>query len=215
MTLVTGPAGSGKSSLVMEKLRGALTRQDRGVRLLVPTATMARHVRNRVAREGFVPQPRTVQTLSTFVEPWTADLPAVSDAHLYLIVEAAARRVGRKEFARVVHMPGFCASLARTIEELSSAGCDSARLARSLPRTPLAEAFLAVYAETDRELEQRGMAMRSTRLARVAERIQSDGMPGIAAVWLDGFHALSDPELAVVEAMARHAEVIVTLPTPA
>src|SRR5437763_15822032 len=119
MLLLTGPAGSGKTSLVLEKLRGALGRHDAGVRLLVPTATMARHVRNRLAREGFVPRPRLVQTLSTFVEPWSADLPQVSDAHLYLIVEAAARRVNRAEFARVAHMPGFCASLARTLAERS------------------------------------------------------------------------------------------------
>jgi ATP-dependent helicase/DNAse subunit B len=212
MLLVTGPAGSGKTSLVMEKLRGALARNDGGVRLLAPTATMARHVRNRIAREGFVPRPRLIQTLSTFAEPWVADLPQVSDAHLYLIVEAAVRRVNRAEFARVAHMSGFCASLARAVEELSSAGCDSARLAQSLPRTPLADAFLAVYAETDRELQRRGLAMRSARLARVAERIQAEGMPGISAVWLDGFHALSDPELAVLEAMSRHAEIVVTLP---
>src|SRR5437763_7048875 len=131
----------------MEKLRGALARNESSVRLLAPTATMARHVRNRIAREGFVPRPRLVQTLSTFVEPWAAGLPQVSDAHLYLIVEAAARRVNRAEFARVAHMPGFCASLARTLAELSSAGCDSAGLAHRLSRPPLAEAFLAVYAE--------------------------------------------------------------------
>jgi len=215
MRLVIGPAGSGKTYLVMEKLRGALARNDDTVRLLTPTATMARHVRNRIAREGFVPRPRMVQTLSTFVEPWVADVPQVSDAHLYLIVEAAAHVVNRAEFARVAHMPGFCASLARTVEEFSSAGCDSARLARRLPRAPLAEAFAAVYGETDRELVRRGLAMRASRLMRVAARIQAEGMPGISAVWLDGFHALSDPELAMVEAMARHSEVIVTLPAGA
>jgi putative RecB family exonuclease len=215
MLLVTGPAGSGKTFLVMEKLRGALARNDGGVRLLTPTATMARHARNRIAREGFVPRPRLIQTLSTFAEPWATDLPPVSDAHLYLIVEAAARRVNRAEFARVAHMPGFCASLARTVQELSAAGCDSARLARCLPGTSLAEAFLAVYAETDGELQRRALAMRPARLARVAERIRAEGMPGISAVWLDGFHALSDPELAVIEAMARHAEIVVTLPTAA
>jgi ATP-dependent helicase/DNAse subunit B len=215
MVLVTGPAGSGKTSLVMEKLRATLDRGDSGVRFLVPTATMARHIRNGVAREGFVPRPRLIQTLSTFLEPWAVDLPQVSEAHLYLIVEAAARRVNRPEFARVAHMPGFCASLARSIEELSSAGCDSARLARCLPRTPLAEAFQAIYAETDRELGRRGLAMRSARLARAAERIRSEGMPGISSIWLDGFHVFSDPELAVVEAMGRHAGIVVTLPAAA
>jgi ATP-dependent helicase/DNAse subunit B len=109
-------------------------------------------------------------------------------------------------------MPGLCASLARTLEELSSAGCDSRRLAGHLPDTPLAKAFLAVFEEVDHQLERRGVAMRSTRLSRVAERIRAQGISGISKIWLDGFHALSDPELEVIEAMARHAGLTVTLP---
>ena len=58
MLLLTGPAGSGKTFLVLEKLREALARNDARVRLLAPTATMARHVQNRIAREGFVPRPQ-------------------------------------------------------------------------------------------------------------------------------------------------------------
>src|SRR5207249_3462399 len=151
---------------------------------------------NRLAREGLAPRPSLIQTLSRFAEPWAAGRPQVSPAHLYLIVEAAARRVHRAEFARVVHMPGFSASLARTIEEFSSAGCDSRRLARHLPSTPLAEAFLAIYEEVDRELARRGLAMRAARLEHVAARIRAEGMHDIATVWLDGFHALPDPEMA-------------------
>src|SRR5436190_23200260 len=115
MLLVTGPAGSGKTFLVMEKLRAALARNDASIRLLVPTATMARHVRNRIAREGFAPRPRLVQTLSTFLEPWAADLPQVSDAHLYLLVEDAARRVDRPVFARMANMPCYGVSTVGTV----------------------------------------------------------------------------------------------------
>src|SRR6266542_3717572 len=211
MLRFTGPAGPGKTSPILESFRAAAARHDSRVRLLAPTATLARHVQNRLAREGLVLRPSLVQTLSRFVEPWT-DRLQVSEAHLYLIAETAARRVNRAEFASVVQMPGFSAALARTIEEFSSAGCDSRRLARHLPSTPLAEAFLAVYEEVDRELAGRGVAMRAARLERVAERIRSEGMPGIATVWLDGFHALPDPEMAVIEAMAQHADVTVTMP---
>jgi len=212
MLLLTGPAGSGKTSRVLDSFRSALARHDSQVRLLAPTATMARHLQNRVAREGLVPRPSLVQTLSRFAEPWAAERPQVSEAHLYLMVETAARRVNRAEFARVVRMPGFCAALARSIEEFSSAGCDSRRLARELPAAPLAKPFLAVYEEVDRELERRGRAMRAARLELVAARIREQGMPRIATVWLDGFHALPDPELAVIAAMARHADLTVTLP---
>ena len=215
MHLLTGPAGSGKTSRVLECFRAALARQDAGVRLLAPTATMARHLQNRLAREGLVPRPSLVQTLSRFAEPWLAGRPQVSEPHLYLMVEAAAGRARRPEFARVAHMPGFCASLARAIEEFSSAGCDSARLARHLPASALGEAFLAIYAEVDRELARRGLAMRAARLEQVAARIREQGLPGIGALWLDGFHALPDPELALIEAIARRADLTLTMRTGA
>ena len=129
MRVLTGPAGSGKTASVLEEFRGALRARRDDVRLLVPTATMAEHLQNRLAREGFVFRRSLVQTLSGFVEARTRDLRQVPETVLYLIVEEAARRVDRPEFARVVSLPGFCASLSRTIAEFSSAGCDSARLA--------------------------------------------------------------------------------------
>ena len=210
MRLLTGPAGSGKTTFVLDRFREALRARNDAVRLLVPTATLARHLQNRFAREGFVFRRDLIQTFSAFVETWAADLHQAPDSVLYLIVEEAARRVARPEFARVVHMPGFCASLARTIGEFSSAGCDSARLVSCLPEAPLSAAFLAVYEEVDRELLQRGLALRARRLAHAAERIAREGLGGIAAIWLDGFHALPDPELDVIAAMARHADLTLT-----
>ncbi len=211
MRLLTGPAGSGKTSFVLECLRDALGRKDPAIRLLVPTATMAQHLQNRLAREGFVFSPALVQTLSGFVDEWAADVPQAPDAVLYLIVEQAVERARRPEFARVAHMPGFCASVARTIGEFASAGCDSERLARCLPEAPLAAAFLAVYQEVDRELRRRGLSLRAHRLEHAAERIGREGVPGIRTILMDGFHALPDPELAVIAALGRHTEVTLTL----
>jgi ATP-dependent helicase/DNAse subunit B len=145
------------------------------------------------------------------VEDWAGDAPQAPETVLHLMVEEAARRVNRPEFSGVVHMPGFCASLAHTIAEFSSAGCDSARLASSLPESPLGAAFLAVYKEVDRELERRGLAMRAKRLERAAARIESQGLGGIGAIWLDGFHALPDPELRIIGALSRHADLTLTL----
>jgi ATP-dependent helicase/DNAse subunit B len=215
MRFLSGPAGSGKSSFVLDRFRAALRAGDDSVRLLVPTATLEQHLQNSIAKEGFVFRRSLIQTFSRFIEPWAEDLPQVSDPVVYLIVEEAARRVNRPEFARVAQMPGFCAALARTIEEFSSAGCGSARLAGALPDAPLAEAFLAVYREVDHELERRGLALRARRLERAAERIAADGLAGIRTVLLDGFHALPDPELAVLRAMDRHAEVVVVQQAPA
>lgn len=210
MRLIAGPAGSGKTNYILDRLREALRARNDRVRLLVPTATMAQHLQNGLAREGFVLRSGLIQTFSGFVEKWAGDVPQVSDSALYLIVEEAARRVRRPEFESVVQMRGFCASLARTIAEFSSAGCDSGRLAAHLPEAPLAAAFLAVYREVDRELAARGLALRARRLELAADRIAEEGLDGIATVWLDGFHALPDPELRVIDAMSRHAEVTLT-----
>jgi len=212
MRLVTGPAGSGKTSLVLEGLREAAGRSNTAVRLLVPTATMALHLQNRLARDGLVFRPGLIQTLSRFVDDWVEAVPQVPETVLRLMVEAAAARVNRAEFAQVADLPGFIDSLARAIGDFSSAGCDSARLEHSLPETPLGPAFLAIYREVERELKRRGMAMRATRLQLAARRIEAEGAGGLKTIWLDGFYALPDPELAVVGALANRAEVTVTLP---
>jgi ATP-dependent helicase/DNAse subunit B len=195
---------------VIDEFREALRAGDGGVRLLVPTATMAEHLQHRFAREGFVFRPSLIQTLSGFVQTITPELRQAPDAVLYLLVEDAVRRVDRPEFARVAGMAGFSASLSRTILEFASAGCDSARMAERLPDAPLAAAFLAVYREVDAELERRALVLRARRLQVAAERIEAGGLPGIQRVWLDGFHALPDPELRLIAALERRASVTLT-----
>ena len=116
MLLLTGPAGSGKTTFVLDRLRQALRAGNHRVRLLVPTATLAQHLQNQIAREGFVFHRDLIQTLSAFVETWAGERPQAPDTVLYLLVEEAARRVQRPEFARVADMPGFYASLAKTID---------------------------------------------------------------------------------------------------
>jgi len=217
MRLLTGPAGSGKTYRVLQQFREALRRRDDGVRLLTPTATMAAHMQNQLAREGLVFRPALIQTLSRFVDSFAVAPPQVSGPLQYLLVEEAARRVARPEFASVIATPGFCAALARTIDEFASAGCDAENLAAALPRAagtaPLGEAFLAVYREVERALQLRGVATRAQRLLSAAQQIARDGLHGTRTIWLDGFYALPDPELAVIEALCHHAEVTLTLPS--
>ena len=211
MRLLSGPAGSGKTTHILDRFRAAHALNDPAVRLLVPTATMAQHLQNQLAREGHVFRRSLIQTLSGFVREWAGDTAEVSSAVLYLLTEEAARRVNHPEFARVADLPGFSASLARTIDELASAGCDSERLAACLPDAPLAVAFLAVHCEVDRELARRGLALRARRLELAAQRIAANGLRGIHTVWMDGFHALPDPELGVIGAIGRHADLTLTL----
>jgi ATP-dependent helicase/DNAse subunit B len=211
MRLLSGPAGSGKTSHILDLLRQSLRAGNSNIRLLVPTATMAQHLQNRLAREGFVFPVNLIQTLSRFIDDYAAGAAEVPPAVLCLLVEEAAQRVARPEFSRVTRFHGFCKSLAHTIEEFASAGCDSARLAACIPEVPLGPAFLAVYQEVDRELARRGLAMRGCRLELAAAQIEAHGLNGVDTVCMDGFHALPDPELRVVNAMARHADLTLTL----
>src|ERR1700722_12737693 len=105
MRLIIGPPGSGKTESILDQLRDALCSGNRSVRLLVPTATLAQHLQNQLAREGLVFPRAIVGTLHAFIKNYALDAPEVSDTALYLMVEAAARRLNRPEFARVVHLP--------------------------------------------------------------------------------------------------------------
>jgi ATP-dependent helicase/DNAse subunit B len=211
MRLLTGPAGSGKTTYILERFREGLRVRDEGVCLLVPTATLAQHLQNRVAREGFVFRRGLIQTFSGFVDQFCVDVPQVPDTVFYLIAEEVVQRIHRPEFARVAQLAGFCASVARTIGEFSSAGCDAARLEREAPTAPLAPGFLAIYREVERELERRGMALRAKRLEHAARRIEQTGATGIHTILFDGFHALPDPELEVIRALSRHTQMAITL----
>jgi ATP-dependent helicase/DNAse subunit B len=206
--LITGPAGSGKSGYILEQVKRSLQAREPAARLLVPTATLAQHLQNSLARDGFVLRRGAVQTLSSFVRELTPQAAEAADPVLYLLVEQAARKVARPEFTRVVDLPGFCASLKRVIDEFAAAGCDSARLSDALPDEPLAPAFLAVYREVERELARRGLVTRSGRLALAAERV---GTLGLRTLWLDGFHVLTDPELRLIEAAGQSAEVTLAM----
>ncbi|HUP04175.1 MAG TPA: AAA family ATPase, partial [Bryobacteraceae bacterium] len=108
MRLLSGPAGSGKTTLALSEFREALRTADGAVRLLAPTSTMARHLQNRMAREGFVLRRGVIQTLSGFLDAWAGEARQPSDPTFYLIVEEAVARANRHEFARVARLPGFC-----------------------------------------------------------------------------------------------------------
>ena len=211
MQLLTGPAGSGKTFSALETLRDALRRGGTGVRLLVPTATMAQHLRNELAREGLVFSPGIIQTASRFIEPWVTDRPEVSSPLLTILVEKALHRLRLPEFQNVAEFTGLHAKLAAVIDECASAGCDARMLRDHLPSDGLARAVARVFEETSRELNERGIALRSTRLSLAAARVKESGMGEGKTIWLDGFFSLTDPEIALVEAIARHAEVTVTL----
>jgi ATP-dependent helicase/DNAse subunit B len=212
--LLIGPPGSGKTHHILETVRG-LIRSGRGrFRLLVPTATMAEHFRNMLAREGLVFRSSAVSTLAKFVEPWATGLGPLSGAQLDRLIKDSLIRVSPRVFHGVAEFPGFRAAIARTLEDLASAGCSAERMEAALGPDAgrHAAAFIAVYRDVERTATSQSLALRGPRLSVAAERIREGGLGGIDEILLDGFFSFTDPELGVIDALVRHAAVTVTLP---
>jgi len=216
MLLVTGPPGSGKSAYVIDRVREELERTNSAFCLLTPTATMAEHLRNRMAREGFIFRPHIISTMSKFVEPWAGEDAEVSNASLVLLADQAVRRLLPNEFSAVAHLPGIAELLARAIEEVSSAGWTAEQLCMALQalssQTGFASAFAAVYAEVENNLVRRRLALRAERLREAARKLRLRGPDNVRAVLIHGFFSLSKPELEVIEALSHHANLTITLP---
>jgi ATP-dependent helicase/DNAse subunit B len=212
MRILVGPPGSGKTYRILEQARARLRAGASDFRLLVPTATMAGHVRNQLAREGFVFRPVLVETLSRFLEPFASDAPQASSEALLLVVEDALRRTRPAAFRDVAGMRGFAAAVARLIDELSSAGCDAERFARLRLGGAYDSALAAVYAEVEAALAARQWTLRGASLQRAAANIEKNGLAQVDLVLFDGFFTFTDPELSILAALARHAQVILTLP---
>jgi ATP-dependent helicase/DNAse subunit B len=132
-----------------------------------------------------------------------------------MLVEKCIPRLNLPEFTKVASLTGFHARLAKTIDECATAGCDVDTLRQQFPAGGVSRALAEVYAEVNRELDQRALGLRSARLLHAAACIQEAGAGGLKTIWLDGFFSLTGAELTVVNALAGHAEVTVALPSAA
>lgn len=169
---------------------------------------MAEHFRNVLVREGFLLRPTLVLTFSKFLESWAAGTDPVAAVSLHLLVEDILTRLPLEEFQEVKTLPGFRDALVAWIEEFSAAGADSSTL-ESLGFSP---PLVAVLRQVEEELAARGQALRQRRLRDAALAIRSRGLNGIDSIYLDGFLSFPAPELGVLESVAAHADLTVTLP---
>lgn len=216
LTLLTGPPGSGKTETVLQRLREAAERDATDVTLLTPTATMAQHVRNRLAREGLVFSLRLVQTLSKFVGDRSQGLTPASSAILQRVVDSVLERTPWEAFRQVVGFRGFRAAARHLFEELSLTGRTEAELAELFARAGLKEpghqAILIFYRQVREELDRLKLATRAERLRQAATAIQRHGTGGFREIYFDGFTSFSDVELDLLSALRQTADVVVTLP---
>jgi len=191
MLLLTGPPGSGKTRHLVRQFLESAGRGAANVRLLTPTATMAEHFRNELARRGLFLRPRSVQTLHQFVRSVAAGPRRVPSVLLQFYIGQVLDQAAPPAFAGLRAFPGFRRAMANLVEELTLAGGAAERL-RTLLRQGVfaaeyAEAILEVFTNLERLLAGRGLALRADHLREAARRV-------------------------LAGALARQAEVTVTLP---
>ncbi|MBL8228629.1 MAG: PD-(D/E)XK nuclease family protein, partial [Bryobacterales bacterium] len=169
-----------------------------GCCLLTPTATMAEHLRHRMARQGMLVRPDAVVTLSRFIEPWVADLPQVPPAALQWLVREVLHHHAPAEFQGLRDAPGLRNLLASLIEELSTAGC-SPELVEGIA----SPGVQAVYDQVAGALRERGWYLRSQRLHIAAHRMRH-GTHRFHAFALLGFYSFTPAEADVIDALLSH-----------
>ncbi len=204
--LLVAPPGGGKTCRVLARFRGALA-SGREPLLIVPTASMAEHLRHQLAREGLVFPPDAIQPLDAFVEDLTPESRELSAAAQTLLLERALAAVPDAGFGSVVQYPGFQARLLDTVHEFWSAGVDAREAAALLAADA---GFTRVMAAFETLLERAGAVHRSARLRLAAEALRRRTLD---LVLFDGFPNFTPVELHLVCAAADASrESLVTLP---
>ncbi len=169
------------------------------MRLLVPSATLADHQRNQLAREGLVLRRSTVSTLAAYLEefPVTAAVEPAAFERILAELLAASCPV---DYEPVRHTPGFLRQLGSTLESLSLARVESGQLDGALA---------AVYSRALRALEAKQLALRGHRLRQAAALVRA-GEIRLPTLLLDGFFSFAAAELEFLEALASRTSVTVT-----
>jgi RecB family exonuclease len=192
MLLLTGPPSSGKTSYCLDRIREHLRAGDRNWRLLVPTATLAEHLRNQLAREGFVFSPIAISTLVKFVDNLAADLPQISEGGLEIITAEVLSRACPERYMPVRDFAGFRRALASAIDEFTSAGAGLTDL------PSWASDFGAVLAPVLAGVRSRGLHLQASRVQHASQRLQEED----THYYLAGFYSFNNPELDFIRRLA-------------
>lgn len=214
--LLAGPPGSGAQAAIHSEILARLAQGDSLFRVLVPTAAMARQVRQSLAGAGRALGAGAVATIAEFVESLKPGASQPSPAaHEYLFRQALGR-LDLAEFRALAASPGLIATLARAQEELFNAGCDALRLealaGMGVLRGRIWKAFCAAAAEVEQQMRERGFAFRASRIAAAASALRHSPPAGGGAYYWDGFFSLTLAERELVKALAARFDVTVSMP---
>ncbi len=209
MRLLLGPPGSGKTTQVLGEFSAAA--RNGPARLIVPTATMARHLQHDLARRGEPVPPSWITTLSRFAATLAPGIQTADSSALALLASQELEQLPQL-YPLLRDAPGLPAAIAAAIEELANSGCGALQWSSLISLDHRFNAqFGELYEAIERALGSAGLHLRAHLLAKAAESARERGA-GVSHLWLDGFTLFSKAELALLEALGRHASVTLTLP---
>jgi ATP-dependent helicase/DNAse subunit B len=215
MKLIRGAPGTGKTALVFREFKEALRAGQTNPRIVVPTATLVRHFRHELGRDGLVFSPRSVISLNGFIAEHTpqrsrGETSLVPDGLLRAIVRDVLDRLRFPEFAAVAGTDGMAETIVDTLDLFENAGCTPERLAAVRKLGPHAKPFEKIWRVVRDAVRQAGYQMRGDWLRSAQSPLPS------AHIWLDGFLAFSPIEREFLRTLsATCALTITTTDSPA
>jgi ATP-dependent helicase/nuclease subunit B len=215
-TVWLGPPGSGKTTRMLDSVRRHLQDFRDDFRIVVPTATMAEHLRNGLAREGFTLRSTTIATVTGHARELSPSSCLMTANALEMALGAALATNCPPAFEPTRDMPGFLAELAGTLEELINAGCDAYTWAGFLSLAPGVRPLLrelgGVWVKVQEQLRAGGLVTRHEWLRSAADALRNGALPGLNTFYWDGFSRLGAAELDLIAAQGERGDVTVSLP---
>jgi ATP-dependent helicase/DNAse subunit B len=220
LTLVTGPANSGKAGAV---LGGYRERLDDDPILVVPSFPDVEHAQRETARRGGV----FGGTVVRFDRLWRLiarragySARVASRVQREVLVARAVRDAGLETLAASARRPGFARAAARLVAELGRAGIEPdelehalARWAPSGARTGYAREVARLHARYRAALDAAGLVDRELFAWRALAAFRARPATfGATPVFAYGFDDFTEVELAALEALADHVDVTVSFP---
>ncbi|WP_321472639.1 PD-(D/E)XK nuclease family protein [uncultured Paludibaculum sp.] len=216
MRLLLGEPGSGKTTAILREVRRHLRASRADFRLIVPTATMAEHLRNSLAREGLLVRGSAITTIAGFVESLHPPQRLASSTAVTLFLRQILADGHPRAFAALAGSPGFASAMASALEDLANAGCDALQWAAlrglGVHSGPFSQGLQEVYEQLEDRLNANGLVFRAHQLASTARVIRDNGIGSIQALYFDGFFSFTRSELELMRALKPHADLTVALP---
>ena len=216
-TFIIGGPGSGKTREIVSRLAARYEADAFSETIvLIPTIRHGDQLRRRLVSRCGVAMRLRVETISHF--SW-ALAPAANPPSFMLVEELLARTVRREVergpaayFGPIARTEGFGELVSAAVGELLAEAIDPQALSEADAQAGAAGlgALSAIFAAYVSELERRRWLHPAQTALAAADAVRAGAaLPGV--VMVDGFHLFRGTEVALLEALAERAEVVVTI----